>query len=144
MSEATGSIEPHATPAYLRTILRDQAIRRNDCEPLTRADIQYDMLKCVFEDTRAVFTNIPPRGPQGNKATFRDLYIYTLLASPLATRTLREQVARYPEFATDFAKIALLVNVGRINTKMACESQNHPRKSCTMLAQAHSSAPPLR
>lgn len=117
-------VRPHRQtpgPAYLRTILRDQAIRRGDCEALTRADIQYDMLKCIFDDTNAVFTNIPPRGPHGKKATFRDLYLHALLSSPLATRTLREQVAKYPQFADDFAKITLLVNVGRINTKMACE-----------------------
>ena len=35
---------------------------------------------------------------------------------------LRDKMTETPEFGTDFAKISLLANVGRINTTMACAS----------------------
>ncbi|EPQ60896.1 hypothetical protein GLOTRDRAFT_135495 [Gloeophyllum trabeum ATCC 11539] len=101
---------------------RTLAIKHVDGEPLTRADIQYDLLFNIFDDRNAAFTD-PYRTlhghPPGTKVTFRDLYVNALLQSPRCSKGLRDKMLESPAFGTDFAKIALLANVGRINTTMA-------------------------
>ncbi|KXN89836.1 Ino eighty subunit 1 [Leucoagaricus sp. SymC.cos] len=96
-------------------------IKRVECEPLTRSDLQYDFLRNIFSDTHAIFTNPwpTPGDVSGTKLTFRDLYIKTILNSTKATKAFREKLAESDTFAEDFAMIALLVNVGRINTTMS-------------------------
>jgi Ino eighty subunit 1 len=108
-------------PAKDRKII---AIKLQDGQPLTRVDLQYDLLHHIFANDKAVFTDIntsidgkPPR----SKVTFRDLYLNTLLRSPKCSRGPREKALENPEFGTEFAKIALLTNAGRINTTMACD-----------------------
>lgn len=101
------------------------AIKRINNEPLTRADLQYDVLANIFSDTRAVFTDpYPTLGgrPAGSKVTFRDLYINAILHSPKASKILKDKIYDSPDFANDFAMLALLANVGRINTTMSCGS----------------------
>jgi Ino eighty subunit 1 len=99
-------------------------IKRVDSEPLTRSDLQYDLLHNIFADAHAVFTNPWPNSgnPSGTKLTFRDLYIKTILNSTKATKAFREKLSESDIFAEDFAMIGLLVNVGRINTTMSCTS----------------------
>jgi Ino eighty subunit 1 len=107
-------------PAHRKTL----PIKRNDAEPITRSDLQYDLLHYIFSDTHTVFTDSHHtlRGdPPGTKVTFHDLYVNALVKSPRASKVLREKMLDTPEFGTDFAKLALLANVGRINTTMACE-----------------------
>ncbi|KAF8640482.1 hypothetical protein AX17_000145 [Amanita inopinata Kibby_2008] len=92
------------------------AIKRADGEPLTRVDIQYDLLSTVFNDGTSAFTN-----PWKNcKLTcFRELYVDAILNSPKATRALKDRMLGSSQFATSFAMLSLLVNVGRINTTMS-------------------------
>lgn len=40
--------------------------------------------------------------------------------SPRCSKALREKMQETPDFATDFAKMSLLANVGRVNTTMTC------------------------
>ncbi|KAJ3558418.1 hypothetical protein NP233_g11513 [Leucocoprinus birnbaumii] len=96
-------------------------IKRVECEPLTRCDLQYDLLRNIFSDTHAVFTNPWPTSSDtpGAKLTFRNLYIKTILNSTKATKAFREKLSELDIFAEDFAMLALLVNVGRINTTMS-------------------------
>jgi Ino eighty subunit 1 len=99
-------------------------IQRADGEPLTRTDIQYDLLECIFSSTEDVFTDPLPtwRGSlPGSKVSFRELYVNAIWRSPRASKPLREKMMDSDEFATDFAKLALLANVGKIGTTMACE-----------------------
>jgi hypothetical protein len=99
-------------------------IKRADGEPLTRADLQYDLLYHIFNDKHPVFTDPHPTlngHPALTKVCFRDLYINSIVQSPKATKGLKEKMLDIPNFATDFAKLALLVNVGRINTTMSCK-----------------------
>ncbi|KAF8591903.1 hypothetical protein K439DRAFT_1626417 [Ramaria rubella] len=101
---------------------RTLPIKRADAELLSREDIQYDLLEAIFNDQHAVFTNQSPevntsRGIK--KVTFCELYSLTIIASPRCSKVLREKMTEIPKFAIDFAKIALLANVGRINTTMA-------------------------
>lgn len=104
---------------------RQTALKRADGEPLNRADIQYDVLHAIFSDTNRAFTNPFASTTEGAsddaKLTFHDLYIQTILNSPKATKILKDKMSESPEFAEDFAMLALLVNVGRINTTMSCE-----------------------
>ncbi|TRM61484.1 hypothetical protein BD626DRAFT_78606 [Schizophyllum amplum] len=92
-------------------------IKRNDAEPLTREDIQYDLLYHIFNDNTQVFTNQVPG--KYDKVTFRQLYVNALYHSSKCSKVLKDKMLDTPEFAVEFAKIALLTNVGRINTTMA-------------------------
>ncbi|TFY82697.1 hypothetical protein EWM64_g1323 [Hericium alpestre] len=97
------------------------AIKHEEAEPLTRRDIQYDFLSFVFGDTHRVFTDpfAPVRdGADSPKITFRDLYVHTIIQSSRCSRALRDKMVDSAGFATDFAKISLLANVGRVNTTM--------------------------
>ncbi|PPQ72721.1 hypothetical protein CVT26_003016 [Gymnopilus dilepis] len=93
-------------------------IKRQDAEPLTREDVQYDLLHYLFTDNHAVFTN--PLSPKSSKKmTFSDLYVSTLVNSSKCSKVLKEKMVETPDFSIEFAKISLLTNVGRINTTMA-------------------------
>jgi Ino eighty subunit 1 len=105
-------------------------IRHADGDPLTREDIQYDLLDAIFSDTTAVFTNPSYTGADGatpgqpqpaKKVTFGELYIGAILSSPKCTKVSRDKMIDTPTFATEFSKMCLLVNIGRINTTLACE-----------------------
>ncbi|KAI0082186.1 hypothetical protein K474DRAFT_1681521 [Panus rudis PR-1116 ss-1] len=92
-------------------------IKRSDAEPLTREDLQYDLLYFIFADsTRAFVDAMAPGGPLVN---FCDLYVNALYNSTKCSKVLKDKMVETPEFAIEFAKIALLTNVGRINTTMA-------------------------
>ncbi|KAM6498284.1 hypothetical protein JOM56_006232 [Amanita muscaria] len=92
-------------------------IKKSDAEPLTRKDVQYDMLEHIFSDEHAAFTS-PVLG-ETEKITFSDLYISTLYNSGKCSKVLKEKMVDTPAFAVELAKISLLTNVGRINTTMA-------------------------
>ncbi|KAH9044650.1 hypothetical protein EDB85DRAFT_1910529 [Lactarius pseudohatsudake] len=98
------------------------AIKHQEAEPLTRRDLQHDFLRHVFASQERVFTDPTLSSTKGNDspsaATFRDLYVHALMSSPRCSKALREKMVETPEFATDFAKISLLANVGRVNTTM--------------------------
>ncbi|THH02836.1 hypothetical protein EW026_g89 [Hermanssonia centrifuga] len=92
-------------------------IKRADAEALTREDIQYDLLYFIFADpTRAFVDYMAPGKPLVN---FCDLYVNALFNSNKCSKVLKDKMVETPEFAIEFAKIALLTNVGRINTTMA-------------------------
>lgn len=57
---------------------------------------------------------------------FCDLYVNALFNSSKCSKVLKDKMVDTPEFAIEFAKIALLTNVGRINTTMACASISVP------------------
>ncbi|KZV77025.1 hypothetical protein PENSPDRAFT_597586 [Peniophora sp. CONT] len=90
------------------------ALKTSEGTPLFRRDIQYDFLFHIFQDDRQVFLC----GSGDEKATFRDVYVRALMGSPRIAKGLREKMHDSPAFATDFAMVSLLANVGRINTTM--------------------------
>ncbi|RDX56041.1 hypothetical protein OH76DRAFT_592667 [Lentinus brumalis] len=101
---------------------KNLAVKRQDGEPLTRVDLQYDLLYSIFTDRNAVFTDpyTTIRGdPAGTKVTFRDLYVNALIHSPRCSKASRDKIREAPDFGNEFAMISLLSNVGRINTTMA-------------------------
>ncbi|KAJ7630680.1 hypothetical protein FB45DRAFT_1027876 [Roridomyces roridus] len=88
-----------------------------DGEPLKRADIQFDLLSFIFNNQVKAFTDSPP---SKDKVSFRDLYVNSILRSPKSKGVLREKLLESPStFATDFAKLSLITNVGRIATNMS-------------------------
>ncbi|KAH9944538.1 uncharacterized protein BXZ73DRAFT_87417 [Epithele typhae] len=98
------------------------AVKRADGQPLTRVDLQYDMLYAIFNDPQAVFTdphNTIRGYPPHSKVSFRDLYVNALIHSPKCSRALRDKIRESPLFGNEFGMISLLSNVGRINTTMA-------------------------
>ncbi|PPQ69069.1 hypothetical protein CVT25_004245 [Psilocybe cyanescens] len=108
-----------ASPVPAATQRRVVPIKRADGEPLTRLDIQYDFLQGVFDNTQEVFSDPYAAGTEGKKLCFRDLYIKAILNSPKATKNLKDKMNESPIFTLDFAMLALLVNVGRVNTTMS-------------------------
>jgi Ino eighty subunit 1 len=96
-------------------------IKRNDAEPLTREDVQFDLLDSIFHNPTVVFTN-PISGGNQPKMSFGDLYISALYNSSKCSKVLKEKMLDTPLFSIEFAKISLLTNVGRINTTMACKN----------------------
>ncbi|TCD67014.1 hypothetical protein EIP91_000634 [Steccherinum ochraceum] len=92
-------------------------IKRGDAEALTREDLQYDLLYFIFADPNRVF--IDSMAPGRPLVNFCDLYVNALFNSTKCSKVLKDKMVETPEFAIEFAKIALLTNVGRINTTMA-------------------------
>lgn len=116
--KAGNAYSPFATssPQYLGR--KTLPIKRGDAEPLTREDIQYDLLFYIFADQEKAFVDyLAPGKPRVN---FCDLYVNALFNSSKCSKVLKDKMVETPEFAIEFAKIALLTNVGRINTTMAC------------------------
>ncbi|KAF9270422.1 hypothetical protein L218DRAFT_1071858 [Marasmius fiardii PR-910] len=99
-----------------------KVLKKNDGEPLTRADIQFSLLSNIFNDSVEVFTDpnttLDGRPPK-TKVTFRDLYVNAIAHSPKTPKALKDKMVADPTFATDYAMICLLANVGRINTTMS-------------------------
>ncbi|KAF8912855.1 hypothetical protein CPB84DRAFT_1833204 [Gymnopilus junonius] len=93
-------------------------IKRQDAEPLSREDVQFDLLHYLFTDNHAVFTN-PIPAKSHKKLTFSDLYVSALINSSKCSKVLKDKMIENPQFSIEFAKISLLTNVGRINTTMA-------------------------
>jgi len=114
----------HSSSSFARR--KAFAIKHQEAEPLTRRDLQYDLLHHIFAADERVFTDptLPSskeEGPEASTAvTFRDLYVHALMSSPRCSKALREKMQETPDFATDFAKMSLLANVGRVNTTMTC------------------------
>lgn len=93
-------------------------LKKEDGEPLWRADIQYDFLRGVFDNKEAVFTNSwEPNKPKQN---FADLYIDTMSRSSKTSKVLRDKLLSDREAAKNMAMVCLLVNIGRMNTTLNC------------------------
>ena len=55
------------------------------------------------------------------KMTFKELYIESLITSHRTSRTIRSNIVNDPVYAEALAKVCLLLNVGKMNTTLACE-----------------------
>ncbi|KDQ63839.1 hypothetical protein JAAARDRAFT_65834 [Jaapia argillacea MUCL 33604] len=110
-------------PPHPPVFRKNLAIKHIDGDPLTRQDIQFDLLHEIFTNPLPAFTD--PNSttltgdPSRSKVTFRDLYINVLVNSPRCSKGLRDKIVQNEVFGDAFAKVALLANVGRINTTMA-------------------------
>lgn len=97
---------------------RIKHLKKADGIPLWRADIQYDFLRAVFNDTHQVYTNSYTR--QKN-CTFADIYVDSMARSSKTSKILRDKLNTERENALNMAMVCLLVNVGRMNTTLNCK-----------------------
>ena len=94
-------------------------LKKEDGIPLWRKDIQFAFLRAVFEDKTPVFTDVAD-GTSGHN--FAEIYIHAMAKSSKTSKILREKLQQEHEAATNMAMICLLVNVGRMNTTLNCQS----------------------
>lgn len=138
------------SPIANRLTTRDrQAIKKFDAEPLLRQDIQWQVLDHIFADRSFRFTapvdsaslplrlafrpyrvadkprcftqKSPPAPPI--YVNFDQLFLEAILSSLKTTQNVRSKLIANPEFAMNYCKICLLINVGRFNTTLACASR---------------------
>lgn len=98
-------------------------LKKEDGIPLWRKDIQYDFLRMVFEDATPCFTKASD-GTTGH--TFAEVYIDAMAKSSKCSKILKEKLLQDQEGAVSMAMVCLLVNVGRMNTTLNCESPSCP------------------
>ncbi|GAA5955055.1 hypothetical protein JCM3765_003174 [Sporobolomyces pararoseus] len=121
---------PKKTPEELHALSRSKrsfkevnwAIKKLDSEPLLRQDIQWQVLDDIFADRSIRFTapvdqNSPPAAPV--YLNFDQLYLEAILSSMKTTAATRSKLISNSEFATNYSKLCLLINVGRVNTTLA-------------------------
>jgi Ino eighty subunit 1 len=96
-------------------------LKKEDGVPLWRADIQYDFLKAVFEDSTPVFHKMSD-GPSGEaKYCFADIYLDAMAKSSKCSKILKDKLLTERPAALNMAMVCLLVNVGRMNTTLNCK-----------------------
>lgn len=94
-------------------------LKKEDGIPLWRKDIQLEFLHCVFYDETPCFTKAfdATRGH-----TFADIYVDAMARSSKTSKILKEKLLADRANAMTMAMICLLVNIGRMNTTLNCES----------------------
>jgi hypothetical protein len=118
-----------------------RCLKKKDGEPLLRKDIQYDFLKAVFDDERKEFTN--SYESDKTKQCFADLYIDTMSRSSRTGKVLRDKLLSDRDAAKGMAMVCFLVNIGRMNATLHCQSPNaSPLTSSTILTYSASDSFP--
>lgn len=92
-------------------------LKKEDGVPLWRKDIQFDFLKCVFDDEQRVFHKVSD-GTYGH--TFADIYLDAMAKSSKCSKILKDKLLTERPAALNMAMVCLLVNVGRMNTTLNC------------------------
>ena len=106
------------------------AIRKQDGDAFTRVDIQYDFLDALFSDDTKVFTELTGQDLNADpKLSFGELYVNSLIRISKCSKPLRDKMFENPHFARDYAKLALLANVGRVNSTQACKPRLSPLRT---------------
>jgi Ino eighty subunit 1 len=99
-------------------------LKKDDGVPLWRKDIQYEFLRSVFEDDTKCFTNIYT---SERNQSFADIYVEAMARSSKTSKILRDKLLSDRPAALNMAMVCLLVNIGRMNTTLNCESNApHP------------------
>ncbi|CCJ29405.1 unnamed protein product [Pneumocystis jirovecii] len=97
--------------------LKTQFLKKKEGESLLRRDIQYMFLDLVVNNDQEVFTL--PQGATHKKVTFGELYVTYVRRSPKTSKVLREKLENDKTLAVALVMVALLVNIGRINTTLS-------------------------
>lgn len=95
-------------------------LKKEDGVPLWRKDIQYDFLRYVFDDSTRVFHKVSDGTPSH---TFADIYLDAMAKSSKCSKILKDKLLTERAAAINMAMVCLLVNVGRMNTTLNCESE---------------------
>ncbi|EMR08868.1 hypothetical protein PNEG_02653 [Pneumocystis murina B123] len=96
--------------------VKSRFLKKKEGEALLRQDIQYAFLNLVVNNDKAVFTL--PQGIVNKKVTFGELYVEYVRRSPKTSKVLREKLENDKTLAMALVMVALLVNIGRINTTL--------------------------
>ncbi|GAA6051226.1 hypothetical protein JCM3770_005880 [Rhodotorula araucariae] len=107
---------PRSKRSYKET---NWAIKKLDSEPLLRSDIQWQVLDDIFADRSFRFTAPVDQNSDPIYLNFDQLYLEAILSSTKTTQNIRTKLISNSEFAINYCKLCLLVNVGRINTTLA-------------------------
>lgn len=100
-------------------------LKPQDGAPLLRRDLQWDALEAIFTAVSPRFTpptytdEALPLFPTDRSWSFAELYLDCIANSNKANRNLKDKMSESTAFAVNFAKLCLLINVGRINTTLA-------------------------
>lgn len=120
--EAAATGVPEYTPVYPYGQSKGSARRSNETEEEFKAwkkrweEYHKNPYPTKEEDPE----NKVPR-PGAKLMTFKELYMEALMNSPRCTKAVRDKIWADEQFAEDFACVNLLINVGRMNTTLACE-----------------------
>ncbi|KAG5437533.1 hypothetical protein PCANB_000961 [Pneumocystis canis] len=98
------------------SVFKTQFLKKKEGESLLRRDIQYEFLDLVVNNDQEVFTL--PQGATHKKVTFGELYVTYVQKSPKTSKVLREKLENDRTLAMALVMVALLVNIGRINTTL--------------------------
>ncbi|KAG5513935.1 hypothetical protein PMAC_000557 [Pneumocystis sp. 'macacae'] len=98
------------------SVLKTQFLKKKEGESLLRRDIQYTFLDLVVNNDQEVFTL--SQGATHKKVTFGELYVTYVRKSPKTSKVLREKLENDKTLAMALVMVALLVNIGRINTTL--------------------------
>ncbi|GAA5851903.1 hypothetical protein JCM9279_001927 [Rhodotorula babjevae] len=107
---------PRSKRSYKET---NWAIKKLDSEPLLRSDIQWQVLDDIFADRSFRFTAPVDQNSDPIYLNFDQLYLEAILSSTKTTQNIRQKLISNPQFAINYCKLCLLVNVGRVNTTLA-------------------------
>lgn len=108
-------------------MLAQPALKPPDGGALFRRDLQWDVLENIFNSVTYRFT--PPQYPdewtalfpQDRTWSFAELFLDCIANSSKANKNLKDKMNESTGFAVNFSKLCLLINVGRINTTLACK-----------------------
>ncbi|KAG4305664.1 hypothetical protein PORY_001220 [Pneumocystis oryctolagi] len=104
------------------SVSKTQFLKKKEGESLFRRDIQYTFLDLVVNNDQEVFTLL--HGESHKKVTFGELYVTYVRKSPKTSKVLREKLENDKTLAVALVMVALLVNIGRINTTLVCKKIN--------------------
>ncbi|KAK9897574.1 hypothetical protein P389DRAFT_58571 [Cystobasidium minutum MCA 4210] len=127
---AAGSAASTSTAAANITHQPYAPLKPPDGTALLRRDLQWDALEHIFTSPTPRFTppnyaeadsnvSATPLFPTDRSWSFAELYLDCLANSSKANKNLKDKMSESTAFAVNFAKLCLLINVGRINTTLA-------------------------
>jgi Ino eighty subunit 1 len=111
MHAAPASPQGRISRAYRPSANAPVSLKKKDGEPLSRQDVQYDLLDAIFNDDRAVFTSHMPmyqtdlRIHSDDLLTFKQMYLNALLHSTKLSNTLKARMVENAQFAVEFGRL---------------------------------------
>jgi Ino eighty subunit 1 len=86
------------------------SLKKKDGEPLSRQDVQYDLLEAIFANEQAVFTShmhmyqtdLKPENAE--LVSFKQMYLNALLHSGKLSNTLKARMLENTRFAVEFGE----------------------------------------
>lgn len=120
--EAAATGVPEYTPVYPYGQSKGTARRSNEtAEEYQEWEKRWEAYHKNPYPTREEDPECKVPRPGAKLLTFKELYMEALMNSPRCTKAVRDKIWSDEQFAEDFACVNLLINVGRMNTTLACK-----------------------